>query len=50
MKIREANSNDYNSVWEIFKKVIKTGDTFVFDPKTKKDDLSKHWFAHNAKI
>jgi len=45
MKIRETNSNDYNSIWEIFEKVIKTGDTYVFDPKTKKDDLSKHWFA-----
>ena len=45
MKIREANPNDYNSVWEIFKNVIKTGDTYVFDPNTEKENLSKHWFA-----
>ena len=45
MNIREANSKDYNSVWEIFESVIKTGDTYVFDPETDKDDLSKHWFA-----
>ena len=45
MKIRETNPNDYNSVWEIFRNVIKTGDTYVFDPDTKKEDLSNHWFA-----
>ena len=49
MKIREANSNDYDSVWEIFESVIKTGDTYVFDPKTKKDDLSKHWFSSSMR-
>lgn len=49
MIIREANSNDYDSVWEIFEGVIKTGDTYVFDPKTKKDDLSKHWFASHMR-
>jgi len=43
--VREANPKDYDSVWEIFENVIKTGDTYVFDPNTKKEDLSKHWFA-----
>lgn len=45
MKIRKANSNDYDSIWGIFKNVIKTGDTYVFKPTTKKEGLSKHWFA-----
>ena len=45
MEIRIATSNDFNSVWDIFTSVIKTGDTYVFDPKTEKDNLSKHWFA-----
>lgn len=45
MKIRRATEQDYNQVWEIFSKVIETGDTYVFDPKTPKTDLKKHWFA-----
>jgi L-amino acid N-acyltransferase YncA len=45
MKIREATPKDYEAIWEIFKLVIKTGDTYVFHPETKKEDLSKHWFA-----
>lgn len=45
MRIREATLSDYDAVWEIFEKVIQTGDTYVFDPATKKEDLSIHWFA-----
>ena len=45
MLIREATENDYDAVWDIFKLVIRTGDTYVFDPETKKEDLKKHWFS-----
>ena len=46
MKIRKADiRTDYNKVWEIFREVISTGDTYVFDPGTPKEDLLKHWFA-----
>ncbi|HTJ53406.1 MAG TPA: GNAT family N-acetyltransferase [Cyclobacteriaceae bacterium] len=49
MKIREATHQDHDSIWEIFSNVIKTGDTYVFDPNTKKEDLSKLWFAPSMK-
>lgn len=45
IEIRTATLNDYDAVWEIFSKVIQTGDTYVFHPNTPKDDLQKHWFA-----
>jgi L-amino acid N-acyltransferase YncA len=45
MEIREATSNDYDAVWDIFKQVIATGDTYVFSPETPKKDLLKYWFA-----
>ncbi|HNI05943.1 MAG TPA: GNAT family N-acetyltransferase [Flavobacteriales bacterium] len=46
MEIRRANiQTDLEPVWEIFRKVIATGDTYVFDPHTSRDDLPKHWFA-----
>ena len=45
MHIRKALANDFDTVWEIFSKVIKTADTYVFNPNTPKSDLKKHWFA-----
>lgn len=45
MFIREATIEDYEQVWKIFSAVIKTGDTYVFEPDTPKSDLKKHWFA-----
>lgn len=46
--IRRADPlEDYDQVWEIFKKVIASGDTYVFYPDTPKGDLHKHWFADN---
>lgn len=46
MNIRPADKQaDYNRIWEIFRKVIATGDTYVFDPDTPKESLEKHWFA-----
>lgn len=45
MEIRPATQQDYDSVWEIFSKVIQTGDTYAFDPQTPKADLQKHWFT-----
>lgn len=46
MKIRKATLRDYDSVWNIFSSVIKTGDTYIFDPETPVEDLQKHWFAN----
>ena len=46
MYIRKADlEKDYERVWEIFRQVISTGDTYVFDPKTPKDSLQMNWFA-----
>jgi len=46
LNIRKAKENDIDQVWEIFSKVIKTGDTCVFNPNTPKSELKKHWFAN----
>ncbi|HEA22401.1 hypothetical protein LCGC14_1133760 [marine sediment metagenome] len=47
MNIRKAIESDFDQVWLIFSEVIKTGDTYVFNPNTPKKDLKKHWFADN---
>jgi hypothetical protein len=46
MVIRMADvQQDYDKVWDIFSNVIRTGDTYVFDPDTPKESLSRNWFA-----
>ena len=46
MQIRKANEKtDLDKIWEIFKSVISTGDTYVFDPKTPKSTFIKNWFT-----
>ena len=46
MQIRKADEvKDYDAIWEIFSAVIKTGDTYVFDPTTPKSSLRNYWFA-----
>lgn len=48
MNIRIADEQkDYDKVWDIFKNIISTSDTYVFDPNTPKDSLHKYWFADN---
>jgi len=50
MKIRPAGfERDENEVWGIFRSVIETGDTYVFDPETPRSDLRKLWFADYMK-
>jgi GNAT superfamily N-acetyltransferase len=46
MQIRRANkATGYEKIWDIFSNVVKTGDTYVFDPNTPKEALDKYWFA-----
>jgi GNAT superfamily N-acetyltransferase len=46
MTIKRADrKKDYNDIWKIFSTVIKTGDTYVFDPATSKSDLQKLWLS-----
>ena len=47
MTIRKAGNTDYEAIWEIFSKVIATGDTYVFSPNTPKTSLQKYWLAEN---
>jgi len=49
MEIRKATEEDFESVWEIFREVIKTGDTYTFSPNTPKSKLRKYWYADYMK-
>jgi hypothetical protein len=46
MKIRKADQvKDFEQIWDIFWKVIQTGDSFVFDKDTPREVLHTYWFA-----
>ena len=46
MQIRKADPvQDYDRIWDIFSRVIQTGDTYVFDPNTPNEALQKLWLA-----
>ena len=49
MKIREAIIDDHDGIWEIFSRVIESGDTFAYSPKTSKEEFEKLWFGPNMK-
>ena len=38
MKIRPANTTDYDAMWRIFQAVVATGTTYVFAPDTRRED------------
>jgi len=41
--IREASDKDFESIWDIFQTVIKTGDTYAFSPSTNKQTAYVSW-------
>lgn len=45
MKVIKAHKKHLDQIWKIFSRVIKTGDTYVFDLDTPKSELKKLWFA-----
>jgi L-amino acid N-acyltransferase YncA len=43
----KANSNE---IWEIFREVVASGDTYVFDPDLSREDALRYWLSvdHHA--
>lgn len=43
IEIRKATASDYDSIWEIIKAVISTGDTYVFAPDSSREKMLSIW-------
>ncbi|ELR68869.1 Histone acetyltransferase HPA2 [Fulvivirga imtechensis AK7] len=43
--IRAVKPEDYDQIWEIIRQVIKTGDTYVFDPDSSREKILGYWIA-----
>jgi hypothetical protein len=46
MNIRPAEEKDTDGIGEIFEIVIKSGDTYAFDPNTTKEIFPQYWLAN----
>lgn len=44
--IKEATEEDFPAIWEIFRLIIKPGDTVSFSPDTTYDEAKEIWMGH----
>lgn len=42
-QIRQATPADSDAIWDIFRSVVVTGDTYAFDPDISRDDALAYW-------
>ena len=50
MKIRTATDSDCDAIWEIFREVIASGDTYPIEPNIPRDRALAYWFKHKAHV
>lgn len=43
MNIREARSEDFDSIWSIFHKVVEAGETIAYAKTVSKEDARHYW-------
>lgn len=43
--IRSARASDHDAIWNIFRAVVATGDTWSFEPAIGRDEALAYWFA-----
>lgn len=47
IEIRIATSSDNDAIWSIIQPVIASGDTYVFDPASTKEQMLAYWCGHD---
>ena len=48
LQIRAATDSDRDAIWNIFREVVATGDTYVFDPSTSREEALAYWFREDT--
>lgn len=48
LEIRAASDTDREAIWNIFHEVVATGDTYVFDPSTSREEALAYWFRDDT--
>ena len=47
LEIRKAISADAGQIWKIIQPIILNGDTYVFDPKSTKEEMLAYWYGQD---
>jgi L-amino acid N-acyltransferase YncA len=50
LNIRDATDSDLDAIWEVFREVITTGDTYPLDKNTSRHEALAYWFQGNAHV
>lgn len=45
LQIREASDDDFDGIWEVFREVVRRGDTYPFAPDTGREEAYRIWMA-----
>ncbi len=45
IEVRKAEGEDFPGIWEIFRTVVRRGDTYVFDPETDEPAARRIWMS-----
>lgn len=48
LQIREAIMSDFEKIWIIFHQIVKTGDTYAFNPDTDKEEAKNIWMSSDV--
>jgi ribosomal protein S18 acetylase RimI-like enzyme len=48
LNVRIAEASDFDAIWEIFRAVVRDGETYVYDPSTTKEQARLIWMAGDA--
>ncbi len=41
--VRTATDQDFDAIWDIFHRVVATGDTYAYFPNTTKEEAYVYW-------
>lgn len=47
IEIRKAMPSDADRIWDIIKEVIATGDTYVFNPDSSRENMLAYWCSQD---
>ena len=47
--VRNATDQDFDMIWDIFHRVVATGDTYAYSPNTTKEEASCYWMPPQKK-
>jgi hypothetical protein len=49
LTVRTVTNQDFDAIWDIFHRVVATGDTYAFSPNTTKDQAYSYWMPPQKK-